>query len=115
MGVHGYAPHRFTGAESRAASRYDVAGNDERGWATHERKQGSRTMTTQQPPEPSSHDAQDRVINRMYLIAFLRKQVPQQEERQQGVVICGRSGVGKTIAAKVFFSAEDREDKEEAR
>jgi predicted ATPase len=68
-------------------------------------------MTTQQPPEPSSHDAQYRVINIMHITAFLRKQVPQQQERQQGVVICGGSGVGKTVAVEVFFSAEDKEDK----
>lgn len=69
-------------------------------------------MTTQQPPEPSPHDAQCQAFRHMLSITtFLRKQELQQQGLQQGVVIHGLSGVGKTIAVEVFLSAEDKEDK----
>ena len=64
-------------------------------------------MTTQQPPEPSSHDAHYRVIRHMlHITAFLRKQ-----ELQQGVVIRGPSGVGKSIAVEVFLTTKDKKGK----
>ncbi len=69
-------------------------------------------MTTQQPSEPSSHDAQCREFRRLLHIAtLLRKQVLEQQELQQGVVIFGGSGAGKPMAAKVFLTTEDEKDK----
>ncbi len=66
-------------------------------------------MTTQQPSEPSSHDAQCREFRRLLHIAtLLRKQVLEQQELQQGVVIFGGSGAGKPSRTSTHPHQRDR-------
>ena len=61
-------------------------------------------MTTQQPPEPSSHHAQYWRFRRLlHRIADLQKQ-----ELQKGVTIRSPSGVGKTRGVEVFLSSKGK-------